>query len=222
MYLEVIVETLDEALKAEKAGADRLELVSAISEGGLTPSKGLIDAVTSATKIPVQVMLRPHGKSFTYDRHDQTVIRNDLEIIRNTGADGIVFGALDATGSLDEALLDDIISNKGRLKLTFHRAVDAADDYMATIHTLLKKDVDAILTAGGTENAYEGRSVLERLKPAFHKRNIELLAGKGLSLDNLEAFYADTGIDHVHVGSGAKTGASIDPEKIREIKRIGK
>ena len=222
MYLEVIVETLDEALKAEKAGADRLELVSAISEGGLTPSKGLIDAVTSATTIPVQVMLRPHGKSFTYDAHDRTVILNDLEIIRNTGADGIVFGALDATDSLDEALLDEIILKKGRLKLTFHRAVDAADDYMATIQTLLKKDVDAILTAGGTENAYEGRSVLERLKPEFHNRNIELLAGKGLSLDNLEAFYADTGIDHIHVGSGAKTGASIDPEKIREIKRIGK
>jgi len=218
MYLEVIVETLKQAKDAKKFGADRIELVSAISEGGLTPSLGLIESVTNAVDIPVQVMLRPHGDSFYYDQEDQEVIFKDLEIIKSTNAQGIVFGALNKDGTVDETLLDKVITHKGKLSLTFHRAIDEAKDYQASIDVLLNKSISTILTSGGKQTALEGKDILNKLKPKFDQSHIELLAGKGLNVDNVKTIINTTNITNFHMGSGVKTQQSLDAKKIKTIK----
>ena len=64
MFIEIIATTLDQALQAEKFGADRIELVTAMLETGLTPSLGLIKQVKEKVNIPMVVMIRPHSKSF--------------------------------------------------------------------------------------------------------------------------------------------------------------
>lgn len=221
MYLEVIVERLKDAIDAERYGANRLELVSAISEGGLTPSVGLIESVCESVSIPVQVMLRPHAESFVYDGDDRKVIMKDLERIKHTHAQGIVFGCLKEDGTIDETLLKQIIKHKGHLQVTFHRAVDEARDYFQAINTLLNHDIDTILTSGGLDTAYVGRENLRSIKEKLEKRDVELLAGKGLNVDTIDALYQKTGIDHVHVGSGVKTNRRIDPQKVALIKAIG-
>ena len=43
--LEIAVSTPDEAVAAERAGADRLELSSALELGGLTPSLGMFTRI---------------------------------------------------------------------------------------------------------------------------------------------------------------------------------
>ena len=126
--LEVIVATVEEATAAEQAGADRLELVSALSEGGLTPSYGLIRQVLSAVEIPVHVLVRPHSKSFVYSEADQETIITDIDLIRELGAAGIVVGSLTADGRIDEGFLGRVIKQKGELSLTFHRAIDSSRD----------------------------------------------------------------------------------------------
>ena len=70
VLLEVIATTVADARLAAQAGANRLELVTAMGEGGLTPSLGLIEAVVAAVTIPVNVIVRPHSRSFVYDADD--------------------------------------------------------------------------------------------------------------------------------------------------------
>lgn len=221
MYLEVIVERLNNAMDAKQHGANRLELVSAISEGGLTPSAGLIESVCERVSIPVQVMLRPHSKSFVYDKSDEVVILRDLERIRKTKAKGVVFGALREDGTIDEALLEKVLKHKGHLHVTFHRAVDEAKDYHQAIETLLKYDIDTLLTSGGEPSAHEGMATLKKIKERLEAKGIELLAGKGLNAETIDDLYHETGIEHVHVGSGVKTNNRIDSEKMALIKAIG-
>lgn len=53
--LEVCVDSLDSALAAVEGGADRLELCSALSEGGLTPTLGFLLAVKQLINCSVEV-----------------------------------------------------------------------------------------------------------------------------------------------------------------------
>ena len=221
MFLEVIVETLKQAKDASCYGADRLELVSAISEGGLTPSLGLIEAVSGAVDIPVQVMLRPHSDSFVYSEDDIKVLLRDLELIKSTKAQGVVFGALHPDGSINEGLLDKVIEQKGHLSLTFHRAVDESKNYNESIALLLSKSINTILTSGGKPTALEGKEILNDKKSLFAANQVELLAGKGLNATSVQEIYNLTGISHVHMGSGVKSGDNIDEQKIKRVKSIG-
>lgn len=92
ILLEVIATTIGDARAAARAGADRIELVTAISEGGLTPSVGVIEAVVAAVPIPVNVIVRPHSRSFSYDASELAAIARDVRAAVAAGANGIVFG----------------------------------------------------------------------------------------------------------------------------------
>ncbi|MGA9232816.1 MAG: copper homeostasis protein CutC, partial [Exiguobacterium oxidotolerans] len=162
--LEVIAATVEEATAAEQAGADRLELVSALSEGGLTPSYGLIRQVLSAVEIPVHVLVRPHSKSFVYSEADQETIITDIDLIRELGAAGIVVGSLTADGRIDEGFLGRVIKHKGELSLTFHRAIDSSRDIHEAAEVLADfPEVDRILTSGAKATALEGQAVIAEL-----------------------------------------------------------
>jgi len=218
--LEVIIETLQDAITAEQAKVDRFELVSALCDGGLTPSIALIEHVTQRTNVPVRVMLRPHGRSFIYDAYDQDVILRDLEVIKSTKAEGIVFGALTEEGKIDEVLLSKVITHKGHLKLTFHRAIDEAADYEQAIHALLNYPIDTILTSGGQNSALDAISVYQKHYPTLLKYDIECLAGKGITLDNLPSLFKETRVRSIHMGGGVKTKQAIDPQKIKAVLKL--
>ncbi|WP_327204769.1 copper homeostasis protein CutC [Paenibacillus sp. DMB20] len=132
MILEVIATTLQDALTAEACGADRIELITAITEGGLTPSIGLVDRVTSRVGIPVNVMIRPHSRSFVADGEDMETMLADIEAIRrSTGAAGVVLGPLSSNGTVDEEALRRLLSAAGSLDITYHRAFDEITDQPA-------------------------------------------------------------------------------------------
>ena len=90
--LEIIATTVQDALIIAEGGADRIELVSALSEGGLTPSYGLMRQAINAANIPVNVMIRPHSAGFVYDEADLLCMIEDIKQARASGANGVVFG----------------------------------------------------------------------------------------------------------------------------------
>lgn len=217
--LEIIASTVEEAVAAEQAGADRIELVSALSEGGVTPSYGLIRQVVSTVEIPVHVLVRPHSKSFVYSKSDEETIITDIDLIRELGAAGIVVGSLTADGRVDEGFLGRIIKHKGELSLTFHRAIDSSRDILEAAEVLADfPEVDRILTSGGQAMALEGKETIARL--IEDHPDLIILPGSGITLENAEALLEATKASELHVGSAVLQDGIIQKERVEALTRL--
>lgn len=217
--LEIIASTVEEAVAAEQAGADRIELVSALSEGGLTPSYGLIRQVVSTVEIPVHVLVRPHSKSFVYSKSDEETIITDIDLIRELGAAGIVVGSLTADGRVDEGFLGRIIKHKGELSLTFHRAIDSSRDIFEAAEVLADfPEVDRILTSGGQATALEGKETVARL--IEDHPDLIILPGSGITLENAVTLLEATKASELHVGSAVLQDGIIQKERVEALKRL--
>jgi len=209
MILEVIATNVKDAIDAQKYGADRIELVSGIAEGGLTPSYSTIKNVINHVTIPVHVMIRPHSRSFTYDQYDEEVILSDIDLCNELGASGIVFGALTKEKTIDENLLGKVCKRTNGMNFTFHRAIDEANDIFEALHILKQyQEITHILTSGGMNSAIDGEEVIKQINNVTKQTNIKILAGSGLSIYNVAKFIQYTNVNEVHFGSGVRKNQS--------------
>ncbi|UIO41396.1 copper homeostasis protein CutC [Brevibacillus brevis] len=225
MLVEVIATSVEDAKRAEQGGADRLELISGILEGGITPSWGLIEAVVKAVSIPVNVMVRPHSQSFCYTAEELSVMRQDVRIIRELGAAGVVIGMLTPENRLDQRGMEQLLGESGSLHVTFHRAFDNAVDQMEAARILLEyPQVRTILTSGGKKTAIEGADCIEQLVKLTENTQLAILAGSGLSLANVGDLVKRTGVKEVHFGSAVREEGQalryVDAERVAAIKQL--
>lgn len=220
--LEIIATNTEDAIAIEYYGANRIELVSGLTEGGLTPSYGLIEEVVKNTNIPVNVMARPHSNSFNYSNLDLNIILKDIKIIKELGANGIVFGALNFDNTINEETLKKIIDASKGLDITFHKAFDETDIFKS-LETLSKyNNITNILTSGGKEIIDKNYEKLSALIKSAEKQNI--LIGGGLRLDNIKKIKECTNATDYHFGTAVRENNSpfgkIDGEKIKKILNI--
>lgn len=227
MLIEIIVQHAEDAKLAEEHGANRLELVTAMTEGGLTPSYGVIKDVVQAVSIPVHVMVRPHGYSFTYSDDDKRVILEDVKVCKDLGAAGIVFGSLTENKEIDEVFLEKVIETADGMKITFHRAIDEAKDIVAAYKTLQKysNSIQTVLTSGGAPKALDGVEKLQAmLALSLEKPSPVIMPGSGLSPDNIAEFHEKVHATEYHFGSAVRVNGKfsepIDGEMIKNIKNI--
>ncbi|EDK4068038.1 copper homeostasis protein CutC [Listeria monocytogenes] len=218
--LEVIVQNPRDAYLAEKYGANRMEVVSAISEGGLTPSYGAIKEIVRASKLPAMMMIRPHSFSFVYDEADRIVMERDIELAKEVGVQGIVYGAITADGDIDQALLEKIIEWKGDLDLTFHRALEATKDIEASYQVLRTygKDIKQLLTSGGTASALDSLPRLKRWIQDSEAQpdSFQILVGSGVKPENIATFQATLNHTDYHVGSAAREANDFSKDILKE------
>lgn len=227
MKLEVIVQNGQDAMEAEKYGADRLELVSAMQEGGLTPSYGTIKQVLENTSIPVFTMIRPYSHHYFYEKNDLEIIQEDVKKVLELGGTNIVFGALNKDYTVDEQVLESIISISPKLEITFHRAFDETRSVLETYETLTKysDQVKWILTSGGAPSCQEGKQALKQLVEASREVDgPQILPGAGLSLENIQDIHHVVRADQYHFGTAARVNhtfaKSIDEKVIQQLKGI--
>ncbi|MDR6550991.1 copper homeostasis protein [Paenibacillus qinlingensis] len=222
--LEVIATSVRDVIAAEQSGADRIELITGMLEGGLTPSYGLIEAAIQATTLPIQVMIRPHSYSFCYDRLDVAAMIADIRIVQQLGAAGVVFGALTQDRRPDVEVVARLLEAAEGLSVTFHRAFDEVRDVQEALDELDKfKQIDRILTSGGKPNVLDAIQEMKQLVAWSHKTSIQILAGSGLTIESLPTFVAETGVQEVHFGRGVRMNGdplgSIDHIAIQQIKQ---
>ena len=133
ILVEACVDSVVSSVAAERGGARRLELCDALFDGGTTPSAGMIAACKATVSIPVFVMIRPRGGGFVYSDAERDVMRRDVVVARELGADGVVIGGLRPDGIVDLALVRFLVEAAHELPVTFHRAFDLTPDFEASL-----------------------------------------------------------------------------------------
>lgn len=225
MLIEVIADTLSDALIAQEAGAGRIELVTGLAEGGLTPGYAVIERVCKELKIPVNVMIRPHSRGFCYSEEDIEIMIQDINICKKSGAAGVVFGVLTSDQKIHNEHLNRLIHAADGLDITFHRAFDETDDQFAALEVIKEyPQISRILTSGGQSSAADASERLKRLHELTADSHLKIMAGAGLSIDNIKAFLDEAPVTEVHFGTGVRFQSSydhqIDPERVRKIIKI--
>nr|XP_006630976.1 PREDICTED: copper homeostasis protein cutC homolog [Lepisosteus oculatus] len=195
--MEVCVDSVESAINAERGGAGRIELCSSLLEGGITPSIGLLQVVKQYVRIPVFVMIRPRGGDFLYSDREVEVMKTDIHLCKNHGADGLVLGALTEDGRVDTELCVELLAACRPLPVTFHRAFDMVHDPMLAMETLISLGFERVLTSGSDSSALEGLPLIKRLVEQA-KGRIIVMPGGGISERNLQRILEGSGAQEFH------------------------
>lgn len=209
MLVEVCTNSLESALVAQSAGADRIELCSELAVGGLTPSYGVLKAVKEQVSIPVHVLIRPRSGDFSYTDAEFEIMLTDIELCVALGFDGIVSGVLLKDFTLDVERTQRLKSAAGGLKFTFHRAFDWIGDPIEALIQLEKLQVDYILSSGQQKSAPTGIDVLAKLNGLSN--HTQIMPGSGINAGNLHLF-KERGFAAVHLsGTAMVQTLSVQP-----------
>ena len=217
--LEICVDSVESAINAQKGGATRLELCSNLIIGGTTPTKSLFEEVRKNVNIPINVLIRPRFGDFLYSKSEIEIIKNEIRMFREMGADGIVVGILTKEGEIDLENMKSFISEAQNIPVTFHRAFDVCKNPLEAFYELKKIGVKAILTSGQEENCLKGKQLLKKLVERSNKDNknkIEIIVGAGLNILNVGEIKNFTGANNFHF-SGKKVRKSGMEYKKQDI-----
>lgn len=196
--LEVCADSVRSAVAAQEGGADGIELCSGLVIGGLSPSPALFRQVKAYTDLKVRTLLRPRFGDFCYDDYEFSVLKEEVEMYRSMGADGVVIGVLNPDGGLDRERMKELIDAAGDMKVTLHRAFDVCRDPFGTLEESIALGIDTILTSGQKNSAWDGRGLLARLEKRAGSR-IRIMAGAGIEAGIIEGLAAQTGITAFHM-----------------------
>ena len=202
MLVEVCANSLESALVAERAGADRIELCSELAAGGLTPSYGLLKAVKEQVSIPVHVLIRPRSGDFTYSDAEFDIMLTDIALCKELGFEGVVSGVLNKSFTLDVERTRKLKSSAGDLTFTFHRAFDWVKDPFRTLKQLDDLQISYILSSGHQKSALLGIDLLSDLK--LQNSRVQIMPGSGINAGNVELF-KKKGFNIVHLSGTAMT-----------------
>jgi len=196
MLVEAYVDQLDTGLAAERNGAGRLELCGP-GEGGLTPSPELLAAVMATVRIPVHAMVRPRTGDFVYTDAEFAQMRDEVAMIKASGAAGVVIGISRPDGTLDVPRMRELIALARPMRVGVHRAFDRTPDADAALDQLIGMGVDVILAAGHAPTAEEGIATLARLHVRAAGRTV-IMPGGGVRAHNVRRIIEETGVHEVH------------------------
>lgn len=197
--IEVCCGSVDDVLEAEKAGADRAELNSALFFGGLTPSIGEVIEAKKLAHIPIMSMIRPRGGGFCYTDNEFKVMLRDAEAVLDNGADGIVFGILTEDGKIDIERNKKLIEIAGDKEAVFHRAFDVTEDPFEALETLIDMGVKRILTKGQENTVEEGLPMLKKLMEKAYG-SIEIMPS-GCKTYNADWVVKELKCSEIHIAS---------------------
>ena len=224
MILEIVTTTQDETIFAHENGADRVELVSGITEGALTPTLGALKGVVSSN-IPAFCMIRPHAQGFIYSDNDIQEMIEDIVNLRDY-ATVFLFGCLTEEKEIDTKNLEKLLAVVGDVPVTFHKAIDTTPDFRKSIETLSKyPQIKRVLSNVGVKDPIDHEEEI-RAQLAFCKDyGITVTFGGGVSVDNIPAL-KNAGVEEIHISSAARIDGlvknKLDADRIMQFDQLRK
>jgi copper homeostasis protein len=220
--LEVVVLQADDAQRAAEGGADRVELVGSMNEGGLSPEPALVAAVRRSTSVQLRVMLRLRG-GFGTDGGEATRLKGLASAYMDAGADGIVMGFLNGHSEIDLEVCTEL-ADAGGWRWTFHRAIDSAlEIHKAWRDVRTLPGLDQVLTSGSARGLKFGLDDLVSRARSDRAVAALIMAGGGLAPEHVP-WLAQAGIRAFHIGSPARPQRSykayVDPALVRSWRRL--
>lgn len=195
--IEICANSVESAIEAQRGGAYRVELCAGIPEGGTTPSYGEIKMARELLSIRLHVIIRPRGGDFLYTPLEQSIVLHDIDMARQLGADGVVFGCLTPDGDIDLPLMERLMKASEGMSVTFHRAFDMCRSPRKALEEIIALGCDRILTSGQQATAEKGISLLKELNVQADGRII-IMPGCGVNSDNIRKIAEETGASEFH------------------------
>ncbi len=195
--VEAAVDSFAAALAAQQAGVHRIELCGPLVEGGTTPSAGLIARCLERLLVSVHVLVRPRVGDFVYTDDEFEIMKRDIAVAKELGADGVVVGILTPDGEVDADRLAELHAIASPMRVGFHRAFDAVKDQDEALELLVSLQFDCLLTSGAAKTAAKGATRIKHLVERAGDR-INVIAGGSITATNVAALVKKTGVRMVH------------------------
>lgn len=213
--LEVIAFSIESCALIQQSGAHRIELCDNPGEGGTTPSYGMIKKARAlAPSIELYSMIRPRGGDFLYNNDEFDAMKEDIKLCKQLGCDGVVFGLLNADGTVDKERTAQLVELAYPMGVTFHRAFDRTTDALEALETVIAVGCERILTSGLQSNVTAGTNTLQQLVHAADERII-IMPGSGVRHTNLAALAQATGAVEFH--TSARTNLATAMQYTNEL-----
>ena len=117
--LEVCAASIRSVEAAAAGGAERIELCSALSLDGLTPSMGMIHLVKERfPQLTLHVLIRPREGNFVYNELEVATMESDIRLCREAGVDSVVVGALTPENDIDLPAMQRLMAAADGLPVT--------------------------------------------------------------------------------------------------------
>ena len=189
IFIECCVESLSEALIAEKRGAYQLELCSDLANDGLTPDTALTEKILETISIPLKVMIRHRKGDFFYNKSDISIIKNQINSMKLIGIKHVVFGSLTHLNRINLEQIKMVSEWAYPMNVTYHKAIDLSENFFEDTELLLQfKNVKSLLTSGQASTAEKGYLTLKRLLADFGK-NIKIISAGSITDKNLNKIH---------------------------------
>lgn len=198
--LEICSDSVESALIAQEAGADRIELCTSLIEGGITPSYATILAAKEELRIPLHVLIRPRNGDFLYSNQEYEIMKKEVDFCRQSGVDGVVFGILMSDGSVDYERTISLVDRSWPMSVTFHRAFDLCREPEKGLEDIIGCGAHRVLTSGQKNTAAEGTDLIGRLVGISAGRII-VMPGSGLNDSNIKDVAEKTGAAEFHLSA---------------------
>ncbi len=196
--LEICIDSVESGIIAERTGADRVELCDNLYEGGTTPGPGTIRIARKELNIGLNIMIRPRGGDFLYSEIEFNIIKEDIRIAKEEGADGIVAGILTADGHIDIPKTSELVELASPLPFTFHRAFDMTAEPFSAMEDIISCGASRILTSGHTDLVVDNVGLIKELIEKAGSRII-IMPGSGINENNIAGIIKETGAMEFHL-----------------------
>ena len=210
--MEICIDSIDSAMNAQEAGADRVELCDNLYEGGTTPSFGMIRMVRKNLSIQLNVIIRPRGGDFLYSDAEYEIMKSDILQSKEAGADGVVIGLLLPDGEIDVKRTKELVELARPLSVTFHRAFDMTPEPFKALDDIISTGADRLLTSGQQNMVPDGVDLVKRLIEHAAGRII-IMPGAGLNRHNIAEIARKTGAMELHITGRKKVKSRMEFKK---------